>query len=53
MAAKNDITGDTIQTKASSSAYRDNWESIFGKKEPEPILEPKKEEDNIHVNISS
>jgi hypothetical protein len=39
MATKNDITGDSIQTKAASDAYRDNWERIFGKKdkqEPEP-----------------
>jgi len=28
--AKNDITGDMIQSK-SSRAYSDNWEKIFGK----------------------
>ena len=31
MATRNDITGDTIQTKTSSQAYRDNWDAIFGK----------------------
>lgn len=31
--AKNDITGDSIQTKATSQAYADNYERIFGKKE--------------------
>jgi hypothetical protein len=30
--AKNDITGDSIQTKSSSQRYRDNWERIFAKK---------------------
>lgn len=33
MVSKNDITGDAIQTKVNSKAYRDNWEAIFGKKD--------------------
>ena len=32
MATKNDVTGDAIQTKMTSDAYRQNWEKIFGKK---------------------
>ena len=32
MAAKNDITGDSIQTRGVSNAYRDNYDLIFGKK---------------------
>jgi hypothetical protein len=32
MAAKNDITGDSIQTKNSSQKYRDNYDLIFKKK---------------------
>ena len=32
MAARNDVTGDAIQTKGPSKAYRDNWDAIFGKK---------------------
>lgn len=33
MATKNDITGDTIKTKADGSdKYRDNYDKIFGKK---------------------
>ena len=32
MTAKNDITGDKIQTK-SSSAYADNYDAIFRKEE--------------------
>jgi hypothetical protein len=29
MTTKNDITGDSIQTKSTSYAYRDGWERIF------------------------
>ena len=34
MAARNDITGDLIKTKANSDteAYADGWERIFGRK---------------------
>lgn len=32
MTARNDITGDMIQTKGSTDAYRDGWDRIFGKK---------------------
>ena len=32
MVAKNEITGDSIMTKAVSSTYRDNYDRIFGKK---------------------
>ena len=32
MVARNDITGDAIQTKSASSAYRDNYDLIWGKK---------------------
>lgn len=32
MVAKNDITGDSIQTKGVSASYRDNYDLIFGKK---------------------
>jgi len=33
MASKNDITGDEIKSKASTSSYEDGWDRIFGKKE--------------------
>ena len=33
MTAKNDITGDNIQSKVLSKQGRDNWDIIFGKKE--------------------
>ena len=29
MASKNDITGDTIQSKETSDKYRDNYDKIF------------------------
>lgn len=32
MVARNDITGDAIQTKGVSDAYRDNYDLIFGNK---------------------
>ena len=32
MAAKNDITGDSIQTRTVTDTYRDNYDRIFGKK---------------------
>ena len=46
MATTNDITGDRIATKSATKAYRDNYDLIFGKKEPlvekkEPLLEMK------------
>jgi len=40
MASKNDITGDEIKSKATSSAYEDGWDRIFGKKE-EPSIRDK------------
>jgi len=38
MTARNDITGDAIQTKGSTDAYRDGWDRIFGKKDEEPVF---------------
>ena len=32
MATKNDITGDSLTSKASTKAYDDGWDRIFGKK---------------------
>lgn len=33
MVTKNDVTGDAIQTKVSSKAYLNNYDSIFNKKD--------------------
>lgn len=30
--AKNDITGDSIRSKAQNEKYSDGWDRIFGKK---------------------
>ena len=39
MASKNDITGDEIKSKATSSAYEDGWDRIFGKKQEPSVNE--------------
>lgn len=41
MSTRNDITGDSIQTKPTSQKYRDNWERIFGKKKEQKKKEKK------------
>lgn len=33
MVTKNDVTGDSIKSRVSSNAYKDNYDAIFGKKE--------------------
>ena len=43
MVARNDITGDSIQTKVASDAFRDNYDAIFRKgKEMTPAVEQMK-----------
>ena len=37
MVARNDVTGDAIQTKGVSDAYRDNYDLIFGKKKKKEV----------------
>jgi|TARA_R110000744_G_scaffold195919_1_gene315097 flagellar hook assembly protein FlgD len=32
LVTKNDVTGDSIQSKVSSKAYLDNYDAIFGSK---------------------
>lgn len=39
MAAKNDVTGESIKSRVSSNAYKDNYDAIFGKKEVIQISE--------------
>jgi hypothetical protein len=39
MATKNDVTGDSIQSKMPSKAYTDNWDAIFGKNKKEATEE--------------
>lgn len=35
MASNNDVTGDPLISKPPTDLYRNNWESIFGKKPKE------------------
>lgn len=35
MATRNDITGDSLISKGTTKAYRDNYERIFGNKKKE------------------
>ena len=48
MATKNDVTGDTIQTRALSKQGRDNWDNIFGNANDmaNNIFRKKKEQDD-------
>ena len=43
MTTRNDITGDSIQSKSNSKKFRDNYDTIFGKKNP-----VKKNMDKLH-----
>jgi hypothetical protein len=44
MVARNDITGDAIQTKGNSNSYRDNYDAIFRKKSKDEVLDVYNEE---------
>lgn len=43
MVARNDITGDAIQTKGTSNSYRDNYDNIFRKNKVSPSVEQMKQ----------
>ena len=47
MATKNDITGDTIQTKGTSEEYRNNYDLIWGKKE-----KPEEEKEEVRIKVT-
>ena len=52
MAAKNDITGDAIQSRILSMEGRDNWDRIFGKKEKKyKWIEPGETEEDEPVEM--
>lgn len=46
MATTNDVTGDSIQTKNVSDAYRSNYDLIFRK----PVL---KSENNVSIEVDN
>lgn len=51
MAAKNDITGDSIKTKVGEqNKYADGWERIFGSKPVKEEEKPSKESENDKQN---
>ncbi len=52
MTARNDITGDAIQTKGPSDAYRDGWERIFGKKQPAPSQQAKPTTEEVEASLA-
>lgn len=39
MTTMNDVTGDSIRSKAQSKKYRDNYDLIFGKKKKKEVTE--------------
>lgn len=45
MVARNDITGDLIQSKASNKAFDENMDRIFNSEEKQKKLEEKKKAD--------
>jgi hypothetical protein len=50
VATTNDITGDSIQTKVSSEAYRSNYDAIFRKFERhdyEDVLKSNQQKSNV------
>lgn len=51
--AKNDITGDTIATKETTDAYRDNFDAVFGTRDKaDPVRQALEEPQQItHVAI--
>jgi len=51
MATKNDVTGDSILSKETTDAYRDNYDNIFVGKAP-PIGEDTKPKDWVKLGLS-
>ena len=37
--ARNDVTGDWLQSKPNNEMFEKNWDVIFGKKKKEPLAE--------------
>lgn len=47
MAAKNDITGDSLVSKSSNEKFRSEWDRIFGKKKETQESENKEEKKDV------
>ena len=37
--ARNDVTGDWLQSKPNNEQFEKNWDLIFGKKKKDPLAE--------------
>jgi hypothetical protein len=48
MSTKNDITGDSLVSKASTESYRNNFDNIFGKKKEQPMIDDDNENIEEH-----
>ena len=47
MVARNDITGDSIQTKTATQSYRDNYDNIFKKPDPRDVQDALNEDEEF------
>ena len=52
MVAKNDITGDSIQSRYNSKEYNDNLEKIFGDKSVEKLAK-QREKDEYFARLAA
>lgn len=52
MATKNDVTGDSLISKASNQKYRDNYDAIFKKKDDIKLNETQTEANSIPQDVS-
>ena len=53
MASKNDITGDKIATKHTSDAFRNNYDTIFGKGKRNETVSQNLENSSDHLRDGS
>ena len=53
MAAKNDITGDSIISKVNSKAYEDNIDKIFGEERQKRLEEKKKADAEYWAKVNA
>jgi hypothetical protein len=53
MAAKNDITGDSIISKVNSKAYEENIDRIFGEERRKRLEEKKKADAEYWANVNA
>jgi hypothetical protein len=51
--ARNEITGEKLQTKGATNAYRSGWDAIFGKKEAEPVVEVEVETEEVETTTEA